>query len=591
VDYTFIEDNISQVVSRFSEYDAFSFDLETTGLNPLDSRILLCQVGFPDGSNYVIHAGKVDLTPLMPFFASTKWTKLIQNAKFDTKFLLHFYKTRTKNLFDTMTAEKIILSNEGFGTSGLKALALKYLELTIDKEVRETFVNMPSTEIFSQEQLGYAARDVNVLWGIRDAQAAKLEELGMRYISELEFELTPIVGDMELVGVPVNVKKWREQLNAFDLEHEESRLRMNSLLFDNDKATEQIGMFVRDAINLNSPKQVKEAFQKIGINIDKTNEREISLVDHPAARELLKYRELQKIKTSYGASFLDKIHPFSNRIHPNWQQIGTATGRFACKDPNLQQMPKVFRSCVSSPDHVIVGADMANIELRILAETSGDPNLIKAFSSDSDPHRQTAAMMFRIQPEEVTPEQRFFGKTLNFGISYGMGPNKLRDMLNHEKPKKEQIGMQKTMELYKSYKYVYKRAAEWLQNAGHQAYVKGYSTSLLGRRRFFQRPTVGEDYEKEIASIKRQGANSVIQGSNADLTKLAMYNLYNDLKTYNYKADIILQVHDEIAVLAHKSQAENIRELVQESMMKSCQEVIKKVPVKVDSYINESWSK
>jgi DNA polymerase I-like protein with 3'-5' exonuclease and polymerase domains len=576
-------------VSSLSDCHIFAFDVETTGLNPHDSRLLLLQISTPD-KVFVIEAG-ADIKPLLPFFEDHKWLKIIHNAKFDTKFMYHNYGVPTHNVFDTMLAEQLITSDPYNGIS-LASVVLKYLHIVLDKSMRGSFIDMKPMEIFSKDQLDYAGKDTVHLIGVYEAQKAKLEEYGLTKVAEVEFELASVVGQMELTGVPILTKKWKASLDEFRVQHEQSRLRMHELIFDDNPIDEQIGMFVRDAINLNSPKQLKEAFNKIGIDIEKTNEREISLVNHPAALELLNYRGLQKLLSSYGESFLDKLHPFTGRIHADFQQIGTATGRFACKDPNLQQMPPSLRACVGLEDYKIVSADYSNIELRILAELSGDDNFGKAFASGADPHKGTASIMFNIPIDDVTKDQRFIAKTINFGISYGMGPNKLMDMLNKGKPKKDQLTFNQVNAIMKKYKESYRGAIDWLQNAGNRAYRQGYSETMLGRRRFYDRPSSSSpDWEGQVASLKRQGANSPIQGTNADITKLAMLNLHHDLKTYNFRADMILQVHDEIGVLAHKSQADAVSLLVAESMERSAQELLKVIPVKVDISIGDVWSK
>lgn len=579
------------MVPEFSKYDTFAFDIETTGLNPIDSRIQLVQIAFPDKA-YVIHGG-VDMTPILPFFIDGKWTKIIQNAKFDTKFFLNKFGIKTSGIFDTFIAEKLLYPDRFEGFS-LKALAKKYLDIDLDKSIRESFYNAKSPEIwaFTDEQLRYASKDAEVLFGIMEQQKIKLEENNLMGVAVLEFELAPVVGAMENTGVPIDVKKWERSLGVYREKHEVSRLKMHEHLFDSGDNVEQLGMFVRDSINLNSPKQLQKAFTKIGVDMEKTDERTLSLINHPAAKELLEYRKFQKIMTSYGKSFIDKIHPFTGRIHADFQQMGTGTGRFACKEPNLQQVPDEFRQCVSLKDYKLVVADYANIELRILAELSGDDKLRYAFESGEDPHKSTASLMFNIPIESVTKDQRFIAKTINFGICYGMGPTKLMDMLNKGKASNELLSFRKVAGMMSRYKDTYKKATDWLLEAGNLAYRRGYSETMLGRKRWYDRPdNTQPDWEGQVASIKRKGANSPIQGTNADITKLAMLNLYHDLRTYNYKGDIILQVHDEIGVLAHNSQAEAVKSLVIESMENSAKELLKTVSVKVDAYIDDVWKK
>jgi DNA polymerase-1 len=296
--------------------------------------------------------------------------------------------------------------------------------------------------------------------------------------------------------------------------------------------------------------------------------------------------------SSYGESFLEKIHPFTGRIHADFQQIGTETGRFSCRTPNLQQMPEKFRECISlEPDYKIVVADYSQIELRILAEYSQDKSFLHAFNNDIDLHSATAALMFNLPLEKVgknSPE-RFAAKTINFGIAYGMGAGKLMNMLNKGKAKKDRIPLYKARNMLNKYKEGYVDVIRWLERAGNEAYARGYSETILGRRRTFT-DVYGEDRDSQIAAIKRQGANTPIQGTNADITKIAMFRLYRELKDNEFKAEIIGQVHDEIVVLAHKSQAGAVKEIVVNSMVNSAQEILT-VPVKVDAYVSDIWKK
>jgi DNA polymerase-1 len=476
----------------------------------------------------------------------------------------------------------------------LEALALKYLGRVLNKEIRKTFGMMKPMQVFTKEQLAYGVEDTEVLFPIYNMQLEALKEKELLKVAELEFELTEVVADMEETGVPINQDKWHDIYRTYQQKHEDSRIKIHELVYDHYNLTEQLGMFERAAINLNSPAQVKAMFQKIGVKIDSTDERALGLVNHPVAKELLEYRKFQKIMTSYGDTFLNEIHPFDNRIHADFMQIGTETGRFSCRKPNMQQMPKEFRECVSDPNYSIVVADYSQFELRILAEMSRDPVLIQAFNSGADLHRATAALMFDIIIEAVTDDQRQAAKTLNFGMVYGMGPGKLMDSLNAGKEEKDKITLARAKALVGRYKATYVKATTWLQEAGTTAYRQGYSMTTFGRKRFFTRPKFNgnqDDFDQEVASIKRQGANFCIQGGNADCTKLAMINLHNELEEYFKGSKIILQVHDEIVVLAQKSQAEAVKQLVEETMVKAAQEFITVVPIMADAKVVDCWKK
>lgn len=580
------------MVSHFERSNEFAIDLETTGLNPIDSSILLCQIGFRD-KIYVIDAQEVGLTPLLPFLRSNKWLKIVQNAKFETKFLEYTFRTPMNNIYDTFSAEKII-EPDGFSAS-LETLALKYAGVTLEKEIRKSFYNRGKGGKLTKKQLDYAAKDVEVLFPIMDAQRKKLEEQNQLKVAQLEFDLSRVVAHMELVGVPVDIAKWKNTIESYRSEHEESRIRMNALIFDSGKKDEQMGMFVRDGINLNSVPQMKSAFAALGIDLESTAERAIAQVKHPLAVELLKYRGLQKVMSSYGSSFLDSVHPFTGRIHPDFIQIGAETGRFACRAPNMQQLPKRFRECIGNvAEYTLVGADYSQIELRIIAELSGDERLRGAFASGQDVHRMTASVMFSTPLTEVTDDQRYIAKTINFGLAYGMGGRKLMDTIN-QNTKGKKLTVKDSYILLDKHKKTYPKVISWLRDAGDRAYREGVSQTMYGRKRFYQRPDrstmTDEEFDNQVAAIKRRGGNTPIQGTSADITKLAMIEVYNDLMDYNYKADLILQVHDELVVLAHKRQAEDVKRIVEESMVRAAKTLLINTPVKVDTHVSDIWQK
>jgi DNA polymerase-1 len=199
--------------------------------------------------------------------------------------------------------------------------------------------------------------------------------------------------------------------------------------------------------------------------------------------------------------------------------------------------------------------------------------------------------MFAIPIDTVTKEQRFIAKTINFGLAYGMGYMKLRDILNFDRHPKDYISVGDTKSLLLRYKNTYKKAIEWLTYAGNAGFARDYSETMLGRRRFFTKPKLGPEYDMEVASIKRQAANAVIQGTNADITKLALLDIYTELNLYDLRASIILQVHDEIVVLAHERSAETVKQVVEASMINAAKSLLKNVPVKADAVVSDMWKK
>lgn len=585
------------MVSAIKDIPVFSFDLETTGLNPHDSRILLMQIGTPK-HQYVIDVNHANIEPLRNFLHSYEYKKIIHQAKFEQKFCQYHLGTVINNVFDTMLAEQIIMS-EQFGRS-LAYVVHKYSGVILDKEAQTSFIGMKPMQMFTDDQLEYAARDVEVLFDVMEKQKVELIESGQINIAEIEFECAAVVASMELEGIPVNTQKWRAKLDAVRIQHESTRLDVLDMIYKGAPLSEQMGMFERGGVDLNSPKQVAGALIALGIKLPKTpkgnyktDERTLAKVKHPVARTILTYRKYQKILSTYGENILAHIHPFTNRIHPEFQQIGTETGRFACKEPNVQQIPADFRQLIGDvKDYKIVGADFSQMELRIIAQLSMDPGLIAAFTGDNDPHASTASLMFNIPIENVSKQQRFVAKTINFGIAYGMGADKLMDTVNQETDDK--ITFRRAQELLAQYRETYPKVSEWFYRAGHSAFVKGYSTTVGGRKRYFNRPQGGIDEDslkQQIAAIKREGGNAPVQGTNADITKRALRTIFDDIVAYGFRASIINAVHDEIVLIAHKNHAETVSKVVEDAMLRAAQEFITVVPVKVESFVSDVWKK
>lgn len=562
----------------------------------------MVQIGFPE-QQFVIDVAKTDVSPILPYLSSRKWRKIFFNGKFDEQFMLKNYDTPVLHVFDCMIAEKVLAPESKWGNS-FEELAAAYLGVELNKEVRKSFFGK-RTGTFTEAQIKYSAEDVDYLFPLMEMQAAKLEEKNLTHVAELEFEVITVVSNMELQGVPVNPDMWRTQLAEYQKEHAESRKKTLSAFLKTDKFDQQLG-FLEDApevpsdkksLNLGSPDQLKKAFWNLGIKVESTKDQVISNIDHPAARALTEYRGLDKLITSYGDSFLEKIHPFTGRIHANWHQVGTETGRFSCSQPNLQQIPPKFRACVGGvEDYVLVGADFSQMELRILAQESKDPILVDAFQTGKDIHTVTATTMFNIKAEDVTKEQRYAAKTLNFGITYGMKVMKFVDMINGEANKSggKHITRKQGSQMMDQYKQTYRVANRYLENLGSLSLRTGMTQTPFGRKRFFTPVSTSLDpkaYQGQIEAIKRQGANMPIQGTNADITKMAMVKLHEDFRDYGYKANIILQVHDEIVVLVHKSQAEAIRPLIADAMIEAGKDLLPDIPIKVDTYVAEYWAK
>jgi len=409
-------------------------------------------------------------------------------------------------------------------------------------------------------------------------------------VLELEHKVAFVVVEMQMKGTYVQKENWQQLILELQKERDliNQKIQTQIAKFYN---VESLNMFESstDYINLNSPKQVLNLFNnKLNIKIKSTREYEIEKIDHPIAKSLLKYREHEKLLKAFGENLLEKINPITNRIHPEYKQLGSDTGRFSCANPNFQQIPKggigkkIRRFFVPEKGNKYIIADYSQQELRILAYYSKDLQFIKSFKQDIDLHRLTASKLFNVDFDKVTPNQRASAKTLNFGIIYGMGARALASNLD--------IEFNSAKDLLDKYNVTYKFVREFLDRSGNEAIAKGYTTTLYGRKRYYDVPREKTtEYERNIAGIKRAAMNHPIQGSGADMIKLALVSISKALKQANLNAQIINTIHDEIMVECSTSDSLKTLEIVHKEMINAGELILKDIPIKVDSKIVDSW--
>ncbi|HLD96624.1 MAG TPA: DNA polymerase [Patescibacteria group bacterium] len=585
--YEMVEEQsrLNEIAKSLESAPIISLDSEATSLDPHNAKLLLFQIATPDGA-YLFDARHLDLRPFQSILGSEKILKLAQNAKFDYGMLKELAGVEIVNIFDTMLAERVLTCGlTKLGDLSLAALSRKYLGIELAKEVRETFFGGHLRD-FTKKQLDYAAKDVLVLFPIYEAQRDRLQKEQLEKIASLEFELVPVVSEMELRGFLIDVEKWRQVIADYRKKAQEIDRKMQEELRPYSRSTQK-DLFGNHAnvVNLNSPSQIMEAFRRVGLDLPSTGEEILARYDHPLAKLLLEYRESEKIISAFGENLLEKINPKTGRIHPDYMQIGADTGRFACSNPNLQQIPtdSMFRSCfIASPGNKLVIADYSQIELRIMAELSEDPVFMKAFKEDQDLHALTASQMFGIPLDQVSKEKRFQAKSINFGLMYGRGARSLAVQLG--------VSEDESRKLLEKYFRQYHRVKTWLDNIARDAIRRGYSTTLGGRKRYYEK--VGSDdpnYDRQVSYIERQGKNTPIQGTSADITKMALVNLRQRIRKEGLAAVPIHTVHDEIVVEAPVSEAEQTAKIVKEEMERAGEILLKKVPVKVDVVVSDIW--
>ncbi len=561
-----------------------SVDTETNGLDPFDSKLLLVQVASLEKC-YIIDAQKVPLEPLKRLLENPGSLKLLQNAKFDYEMLKQQAGIELDNIYDTMLAERLLTAGLGMKV-GLAELTKRYLDITMDKSVRKTFYGASSANSYmSEQQLEYAARDVMTLFPIYNQQLVKLKAEQLLGVADLEFKCVAAVGDMELAGCKLDTVKWRQILSNVETKRDLTREELMKILPSG--ATRQASMFGNDeyTINLNSGQQIIAEFHKLGIELEDTSEATLNKHNHPAVKKLLEYRSHEKTLGSFGESLLALIHKRTGRIHPDFQQYGADTGRFSCSNPNVQQIPATsdFRACfIPAEGYKLVTSDYSQAELRILAELSQDEAFLTAFKSGGDLHILAASQMYNIPPEQVTKVQRGQAKAINFGLAYGMGAQGLAVRIDKT--------VEESRDLINAYFKAFSGVQKWLDKAGKDSLRNLYSPTPLGRKRYYHRPDQDDpEYRRKVAEIERQGKNAPIQGANADMTKMALVFLRENLKRFD--ARLVNTVHDEIVVEVREDQAEEVCKLVEHEMIRAAKEVLKEVPIVADAKVGDYWSK
>jgi DNA polymerase-1 len=588
-EYELIQDpsRLAEVAEHLARETVVGVDTETTGLDPHLSELLLLQVSTTD-KVYIVDCRRLVPLALKPLLENPKIRKIAQNAKFEYEMLKQQAGITLSNMYDSMLAERLITAGISREIS-LKMIAHKYIGATLDKSVREAFYKLAGNgdSYLAPEQLHYAARDAFIMIPIWRQQAPKLKELKLEQVAELEFQCIAAVGDMELAGVQIDEVRWRKIISDVQIQRDRAATELAELL---EPASMQATMFGVSAINLNSNNQLLDAFSKLGVELPDTMEATLSKYSHPAVAKLLEYRGLEKTIAAFGESVLGLINPKTHRIHPDFNQYGADTGRFSCTRPNVQQIPATsdFRKCFVAPQgYKLVTCDYSQAELRILAELSGDEGFVNAFQSGGDLHSLTASQMFGVPLAEVQKPQRNAAKAINFGLAYGMGPGGLAPRLG--------VTLDESKELISRYFKAYPGVQKWLDKAAKDAVRNGYSATTLGRKRFYNIPDENlkriseDDWRKQIAAIERQGKNSPIQGCNADMTKIALIYLRNALKGYD--ARTVNTVHDEIVVEVREDQAEEVKQIVEDAMVRAGEVILKVVPIVAEASVADYWSK
>ena len=579
-----------KLVSELLLQKEVCFDTETTSLNELEAELVGMAFSWEKHKGYyVLFPESKELTQeileiFRPFFENSSITKIGQNLKYDIKVLAKYNIQVLGNLFDTMIAHYLLNPDGKHNMDILSENYLHYSPISIETLIgKKGKGQLSMRQVPPQEQKEYAVEDTDVTLQLKNIFEQQLQKYNAeKLFSQIESPLVQVLADMELEGIRIDVPF----LKSLSDDIEKDIFSLQQAVY------EQAG----ETFNLSSPKQLGDIlFEKLKL-ISKpkktktgqyaTSEEILSELapKHKIVANVLEYRQLQKLQSTYIDALPKEVNSTTGRVHTTYMQAVTATGRLSSNNPNLQNIPirtergqqirKAFVPC--NEDYTLLSADYSQIELRVIAALSGEKNMIEAFLQNQDIHRSTAAKVFKVDIQSVTREQRSHAKTVNFGIIYGVSAFGLSNQT--------ELSRSESKELIDTYYQTYPQLKVFIDKQIHFARENGYVETILGRRRYL--PDINSRNQVVRGAAERNAVNAPIQGSAADIIKIAMINIYNLLKDNKLKTKMLLQVHDELIFDVPKNELDFVKPLIKKTMEEAYQFA---VPLVVDLGVGKNW--
>jgi DNA polymerase-1 len=584
------EEELATLIDSLKGAEVFSVDLETTSRDPISAKIVGLSFSHkkheafycPVGHDYPGVPPQLPLSlvlkQLRSLLENPRKGKYGQNIKYDYLVLRRHGVTLAGIAFDTMIASYLL--NPTRRSHSLENIAQEYLEhqMITYKEVTEKGQGFQKVDL--QQAMKYSGEDADVTLLLAELLMKKLEEEDLKDLFlDIELPLVEVLAEMELSGVKINTYLLSELSKELEARLWNLEKRIYNLVGEefNINSTQQLGKILFEKIKLPVIKKTKT-----GYSTDVEVLEELA-VEHELPRTVLEYRSLTKLKSTYVDALPKLIDPSTGRVHTSYNQTVTATGRLSSNDPNLQNIPirtedgrRIREAFIPEIGWWMISADYSQIELRILAHLSRDTTLIKAFQSGEDIHARTASEIFGTPPDKVTPQMRREAKVINFGIIYGMSPYGLAKELGVE-PK---IAAEYIDEYFKKYQGV----KSYLDEILKEAKKKGKVTTICNRRRFL--PEINSPNRTARQFAERTAINTPVQGSAADLIKIAMIRIYQRIKEERLKTKMIMQVHDELVLEAPDNEVEQAERMVKEEM-EGVMDMV--VPLKVSVARGRNW--
>ncbi len=578
-----------QLIKRLSAVESFVIDLETTSRKAMSAELVGIALSPAPGEAYYIpvgHKGWEEHLPLAqvidrlkPLLQDPNIAKIAHNGNYDLM-VLSEYGMGLENLsFDTMIAAHLL----GEKSLELKALAFGKLgiEMTPITALIGSGVKQISMALVGVGQAAeYACADADVTFRLKELLEEELRREGLwGLFVQVEMPLAPVIVRMQRNGVALDTELLRQMSQSL----RGKLLKLEGEVYDcvghsfNINSTQQLGLVLYDELKLPRARKTKSGYST-----------EASILEglrgtHPVVELILGYRQLMKLNSTYVNALPALINPGTGRVHTSFNQTGTTTGRLSSSDPNLQNIPirgelgrQVRHAFIACPGASLVSGDYSQIDLRVLAHLSQDAGLLNAFARDEDIHAVTASLVFGVDPSEVTPEMRRIAKTVNFGVIYGMSGYGLEQAT--------ELSRGEAAEFIASYFEKHPGVKDFIDSTKRQVRELGYVQTLLGRRRFI--PEIDSPNRQVREAAERMAINMPVQGTSADIIKIAMVNLQQEMDRRGLNTKLILQVHDELIFDVPQEEIEAMRGLIEELMPHALE---LSVPLKVDIKVGRNW--
>ncbi len=576
------------LVQNILARNAVCFDTETTSLNELEAELIGMSFSYEKGLAYYIPISEnreealETLEIFRPLFEKKELLKIAHNLKFDYKILRQYGIEVEGAIFDTMIAHYLLNPDGRHGMDYLAEVYLHYQPVAIEMLIGKGKNQRTLRSVSVEEQTKYAGEDADVTWQLYEIFAPQLKKENLEDLFyAVEMPLVKVLAKMELQGIALD-KEWLKQ-ESVDLENDLKELETKIFALSDE------------SFNMNSPKQLGEVlFEKLKLDpkAKKTKTGQYATSEdvlqklaakHEIVPLILEYRTLQKLKSTYVDALPAQIDPHDHRVHTNFSQTTAATGRLASVNPNLQNIPirtlrgqQIRGAFKADKGNKIISADYSQIELRLIAEISKEENMINAFQHGEDIHASTASKLFNVPLKEVTKIQRSQAKTVNFGIIYGQGAFGLA----------EQTGLSRTeaKEMIQNYFETYPELKKYMAEQVKKAQDTGYVETILNRKRHLKDINSANFVVK--AHAERNAVNAPIQGSAADIIKIAMIKIDQELTSKKMKTKMLLQVHDELVFEAPADEVQEAQSLIKKEMESAFDT---QVPLLVEVGVGDNW--